>query len=138
MSGYSGKVLFLCYLNSIRSPMAEGLMQRAYPDAVVDSCGLASGELDDLMVGVMRERGVDMTGHESRTLDQMAKDYDVVIALTAEAGPVAEGYFEGTGAVVETWQLPDPTKFYYDVRQMMNDYRAVRDNLDMRIKRRFG
>ena len=132
------RVLFLCYLNSIRSPMAEGLMRKLHPEAHVASAGLASGELDDLMVAVMREKGIDMESHVSRTLDQFDKDWDIAIALTEPAGAAAESYFAGTDTVVETWELPDPTKFYYDVRQMMNDYRAVRDNLEMRIQRRFG
>ena len=134
----SGSVIFLCYLNSIRSPMAEGLMRKLHPDWKVASAGLASGELDDLMVAVMREKGVDMDGHVSRTLDQFGHDWDYAIALTEPAGAAAESYFKDTDTVVETWELPDPTKFYYDVRQMMNDYRAVRDNLEMRIQRRFG
>ena len=132
------RVLFLCYLNSIRSPMAEGLMKKLHPDAHVASAGLASGELDDLMVAVMREKGIDMEHHVSRTLDQLGRDWDVAIALTEPAGAAAESYFKDTDTIVETWELPDPTKFYYDVRQMMNDYRAVRDNLEMRIQRRFG
>ena len=138
MSDAPKSVLFLCYLNSIRSPIAEGLLRKAFPDMKVASCGLASGELDDLMVAVMRERGVDMSEHESKTLDQIETDFEVAIALTGPAGAAAESFFEGSKTRVETWELPDPTRFYYDVRQMMNDYRAVRDNLEMRINRRFG
>jgi len=138
MSEAPKSVLFLCYLNSIRSPIAEGLLRKAKPEMKVASCGLASGEVDDLMVAVMRERGIDMSEHISRTLDQMEDNYDVAIALTAPAGEAAQSFFEGSDTVVETWELPDPTRYYYDVRQMMNDYRAVRDNLEMRINRRFA
>ena len=132
------KVLFLCYLNSIRSPIAEGLLRKSHPDWEVSSCGLAAGELDDIMVAVMRERGIDMEGHESRTLDEVGKDFDVAVALTGPAGDAARAYFKDTDVEVETWELPDPTRSYFDVRSMMNDYRAVRDNLAMRLERRFG
>ena len=131
-------ILFLCYLNSIRSPMAEGLAKALYPDSRIASCGLAAGELDDLMVAVMRERGIDMSEHESHTLDEVGDKYDVAVALTPEAADAARAYFAGSSTEVESWELPDPTRFYYDVRQMMNDYRAVRDNIEMRLKRRFG
>ena len=64
--------------------------------------------------------------------------FDVAIALTPEAADIARRYFADSPTRVESWELPDPTRFYYDVRQMMNDYRAVRDNIEMRLERRFG
>ena len=131
------RVVFLCYLNSIRSPIAEGLMRKSHPDATVESAGLAAGELDELMVAVMRERGIDMSTHDARTLDEIEGHVDVAIALTTPAGDAAEAYFKDTGTVVETWELPDPTRGYLDVRSMMNDYRSVRDNLEQRIAKRF-
>ena len=137
-TGRADSALFLCYLNSIRSPMAEGLARQMYPDMRIASCGLAAGELDDLMVAVMNERGIDMSAHESRTLDEIEQPFDVAIALTPEAADIARRYFADSPTRVESWELPDPTRFYYDVRQMMNDYRAVRDNIEMRLERRFG
>jgi len=133
------RVLFLCYLNSIRSPMAEGLLARTHPGWHVESAGLAAGEdADSLMVAVMKERGIDMSGHDARTLDEVTQDIDIAIALTGPAGEAAKAYFADTPTLVETWELPDPTSGALDVRQMMNDYRAVRDNIDMRLERRFG
>ena len=41
-------VLFVCYLNSIRSPIAEGLVRKYYTNIDVQSGGIAAGELDDL------------------------------------------------------------------------------------------
>lgn len=133
-------VLFLCYLNSIRSPMAEGLMKHHYGETTyVQSCGLAAGELDDLMVAVMREKGVDMSEHNSRTLDDLSDaSFDVAIAFTRDAGRAAEAYFHDMDTVVEVWPTPDPTAGALDVRSMMNNYRAIRDNIEARLKRRFG
>ena len=119
--------------------MAEGLLRKMRPDWQVQSAGLAAGEdADSLMVAVMRERGIDMSGHDSRTLDQITGPIDLAVALTTPAGEAAESYFRGTDTEVETWELPDPTSGALDVRQMMNDYRSVRDNIDMRLERRFA
>ena len=112
-------------------------MRHSHPDAVVESAGLAAGELDELMVAVMRERGIDMSAHDARTLDEIQGHVDVAIALTKPAGDAAEAFFKDTDTIVETWELPDPTRGYLDVRSMMNDYRAVRDNLEQRIAKRF-
>ena len=128
----------MCYLNSIRSPMAEGLMRKHFPKTRSLSCGMASGHLDDLMVAVMREKGVDMSAHQSTTLGDIAsEDIDLIIAFTEAAGEAAKAAFEDLNVKVEVWPLPDPTQGSLDVRAMMNNYRAIRDNIEGRLKRAF-
>lgn len=135
-----GAILFVCYLNSIRSPMAEGLMKKHFgKETYVQSCGMASGELDDLMVAIMKETSVDMSGHESRTLDELDEtSFDVVIAFTESAGEAARAYFADNDVEIEVWPTPDPTAGSLDVRSMMNNYRSVRDYIEGRLLRRFG
>lgn len=132
------KVLFVCYLNSIRSPMAEGLA-RQYENLDVMSCGLETGELDDLMVAVMREKGLDMSGHRAQTLESLSEQsFDVVIAFTDTAGEAARAVFGGTDTEILVWPTPDPTAGMLDVRAMMNNYRSVRDYIEGRLKKQFG
>ena len=51
MSKLPSSVLFVCYLNSIRSPMAEGLMKKHFGDTVhVQSCGEEKGDLDTCLL----------------------------------------------------------------------------------------
>lgn len=140
MSDLPNSVLFVCYLNSIRSPMAEGLMKKRFGRSLyVQSAGLASGEIDDLMVAVMDEKSIDMSAHTSRTLSDLGDtNYDIVIAFTEPAAEAARAMFDGTDTVVETWLVPDPTAGSLDVRAMMNNYRAIRDFIDNRLQRRFG
>jgi len=131
-------VLFVCYLNSIRSPMAEGIMRKLFPNVESQSCGIASGDLDDLMVAVMREKGVDMSAHEARTLGDLTDEtFDLVIAFTDAAGEAAKAAFADAETKIEVWPLPDPTQGSLDVRAMMNNYRAIRDNIEGRLKRAF-
>jgi len=145
-SGKSGKteelpgaILFICYLNSIRSPMAEGLMKSLHGDTVyVQSCGMEAGDLDQLMVSVMREKGIDMTAHTARSLYALGDDgFDMVIAFTEDAGQAATAHFAGSDTVIEVWPTPDPTAGSLDVRAMMNNYRSVRDYIEGRLKRKF-
>jgi len=133
-------VLFVCYLNSIRSPMAEGLARSLFGDDIyARSCGLKAGELDDLMVAVMREKGIDMSGHEAKTLEELSETgFDVVVAFTEEAGAAAKAAFAGADTEVLIWPTPDPTHGVLDVRAMMNNYRSVRDFIEGRLKKRFG
>ena len=131
-------ILFVCYLNSIRSPMAEGLMRKQFPETVTKSCGIAAGDLDDLMVSVMREKGMDMSEHYPQTLgDVCEQNFDLVIAFTEAAGEAAKAAFEDSATPIEVWPIPDPTQGSLDVRAMMNNYRAIRDNIEGRLKRAF-
>lgn len=135
-----GAVLFVCTLNSIRSPMAEGLMKELIgTDVYVQSCGLEAGELSELMVTVMREKGIDMSGHTSKTLDDLRDtSFDVVIAFTHDAASAVQAVFDDSDTDIETWLTPDPTAGDLNVRAMMDNYRAVRDTISMRIQRKFG
>lgn len=105
----------------------------------VQSAGMASGEIDELMVSVMAEKGIDMSQHKSRTLSELGDtNYDLAIAFTENAAEAARAMFDGTDTIVETWIVPDPTAGSLDVRAMMNNYRAIRDFIDNRLGRRFG
>ena len=133
-------VLFVCYLNSIRSPMAEGLLKSYVGDSVyIQSCGESKGELDTLMTAVMKEKGIDMSAHKARTLLELNDhSYDLIIAFTDDAAAAAGAAFDGRDVKIETWAMPDPTAGALDVRAMMNNYRSVRDLIEARIKRYFN
>lgn len=133
------KVLFVCQLNSVRSPMAEGLLRKRAGDKIdVQSCGLSPIYPNEFMLGVMREIGIDMSDHEPLGLaDVQNEDFDRVIAFTASAKAGAETAFEGSDVQVELWAVPDPGEGSLDVRAMLNNYRAIRSNIDARIAREF-
>ena len=133
-------VLFVCTLNSIRSPMAEGLMKHRYgSDIYIQSCGLEAGELNDLMVAVMSEKGIDMSAHKSRTLEELSDtSYDIAIAFTDDVANALSAVFDDSDTDIELWPTPDPTSGAMDVRAMMNNFRSVRDMIENKIVRKFG
>lgn len=137
--GLPTSVLFVCYLNSIRSPMAEGLLKSMVGDKVfVQSCGLETGDLDQIMVSIMAEKGIDMSAHKAKSLAGIEDgSFDLVIAFTEDAGRAAETVFADQDTKVETWILPDPSAGSLDVRAMMNNYRAMRTLIENRLKARF-
>jgi len=124
MSARPNSILFVCYLNSIRSPIAEGLMKKRFGRSLyVQSAGLASGELDDLMVAVMAEKGIDMSDHKSRILSDLGDtNYDMVIAFTKNAAEAAKAMFEGTDTKVETWLVPANATFRV---KLINDHEII-------------
>ena len=66
------RVLFLCTGNSCRSQMAEGFSNALLGDQVqAMSCGIEKHGMNADAVRVMQEAGVDISGHHSKTLDEM-------------------------------------------------------------------
>ena len=61
-------VLFACGMNSVRSPMAEGIMKFLFGRQVyVDSVGVRMQEVDPFTVAVMDEIGIDLSRHYPKT-----------------------------------------------------------------------
>ncbi len=133
-------ILFVCTLNSIRSPMAEGLLKQILgTKSYVQSCGLEAGELNELMVSIMAEKNIDMSGHTAKVLDDLRDtSFDVVIAFTKEAESAIHAVFDDTDTDIELWPTPDPTAGDLNVRAMLDNYRAVRDTIEMRIRKKFA
>ena len=80
-------VLFLCTHNSARSQMAEGLLRDRYGDRYeVYSAGVEATEVRPLAIEVMREVGVDLTGHTSKRIDDLGDaTFDVVVTVCDHA-----------------------------------------------------
>ena len=61
------KVLFLCFHNSARSQMAEGLLRSLHGDKYeVHSAGVEASQVDPRAVKVMNEIGIDISGQHSK------------------------------------------------------------------------
>ncbi len=81
------RILILCTGNSCRSQMAHGFLQSFDPSLDVHSAGTkASGRLNNLAVEVMKEAGVDISGHTSDSVDKyLGQSWDYVITVCGGA-----------------------------------------------------
>lgn len=76
-------VLFICTHNSARSQMAEGLLRARYGDRFdVYSAGTEQTEVRPQAIQVMREIGLDISDHYSKTVDDLDdRSFDYVITV---------------------------------------------------------
>ncbi len=129
-----GSVLFLCVANSARSQMAEGLARKRFGDTMrVQSAGSEPSQVNPYAVEVMREVGVDLSTHHSKSVDTIdPASVDTVITLCAEeVCPV----FLGKATRLH-WPLPDPaSKTPLPREELLARFRAARDRLSSLIER---
>ena len=139
-------VLFCCDHNSVRSPMAEGLMKKFYGTRTfVQSAGVhCDREIDGFTVAVCDEMGIDLARHRVRSFAQMQEwgddisSYDLVVALTpASQRQVLEltRYFH---LEVEYWPIMDPSGIGETREAKLAAYRQAREQLIERLVSRFG
>src|SRR6202040_804580 len=136
-------VLFACGLNSVRSPIAESLLQHMFPKALyVKSAGVRKGELDPFAVAVMAELGQDISSHKPITFEELddweGLNFDLIISLSPEAHHKALELTRTLAAEVEYWPTHDPVGNEGNRAQKLQAYREVCDTLSMRIRKRFS
>ncbi|MEQ8195447.1 MAG: arsenate reductase ArsC [Rhodospirillales bacterium] len=132
-------VLFACTTNSIRSPIAEGILKFLQGHRIyVDSVGVREGAIDGFAVTVMQEIGIDLSRHRSKTFDDLEDtSYDLVISLSPEAQHKAVDLTRYMSCEVEFWNTLDPTFIHGSRDVRLDAFRQVRDELMARIKARF-
>ncbi|WP_270732277.1 arsenate-mycothiol transferase ArsC [Shimia sp. Alg240-R146] len=139
-------VLFCCDQNSVRSPMAEGIMKKLYgTDVYVQSAGIHSDlEIDGFAISVCEEIGVELARHQSRSFDEMEKggdqlsSFDLVVALTPASKAEAERLTQYYHTELEFWPISDPTGAGDGRDARLAAYRGSRDAIVAQLKERWG
>jgi protein-tyrosine-phosphatase len=133
-------VLFACNLNAIRSPMAAAILRfLAGKRIYVASAGVRAGEADPFAAAAMDEIGIDLTRHRPGAIGDLEDtSFDLIVTLAPEAHHKALELTRTMAADVEYWPTLDPSAAAGNREQILDAYRAVRDQLFARIKERFA
>ncbi|MDX2020903.1 MAG: arsenate reductase ArsC [Deltaproteobacteria bacterium] len=122
-------ILFLCVANSARSQMAEGLARSLFSsDTLVQSAGSEPSKVNPYAIEVMRELGLDLTTHHSKSVQSIdAAKVDTVITLCAEEVCPA---FLGKARRLH-WPIPDPASKDASLprEEMLTRFRTARDRI---------
>jgi len=134
-----GAVLFACSQNSIRSPMAAGILRHLMGHRIfVESVGVRAGEVSGFASAVMEEIGIDISDHEPKSFDELVDtSFDIVISLSPEAHHTALELTRTNSLDAVYWPTFDPADATGSREQILDAYRSVRDDLLKKIKQRF-
>jgi arsenate reductase (thioredoxin) len=127
-------ILFLCVANSARSQMAEGLGRMMFGDRVpVQSAGSEPSTVNPYAIEVMRELGIDLTTHYSKSVQTIdPATVGTVITLCAEeVCPVFLGK-----AIRLHWPVPDPASKDPTLsrEEMLTRFRTARDSIREKLE----
>ena len=132
------KFLFICTHNSARSQMAEGYMKAKYGDRYeVSSGGTEPGHVHPMAIAVMKEIGIDISGHRSKLIDEFfGKGIETVVTVCDSAQKACPFF---PGATEEIHQgFPDPAAFTGSDKEIRVGFRRVRDEIIRWIDETFG
>ena len=133
-------VLFACTMNAIRSPMAAAIMHHQLGHKIyVASAGIAAGDPDPFVGMIMDEIGIDLKKHRPHSFEDLEDSaFDLLITLSPEAKHRADDMSRTMAIEVENWVVADPSTTQGSREQILDAYRAVRDDLMKKVKQRFG
>ena len=132
------RVLILCTGNSARSQMAEGLLREMGGDRFeVHSAGVSPSRVRPEAVEAMREVGVDISGHRSKSADEFTgRQFDYIITVcdnARETCPVFPGHAERIHRSFEDPPAPGAA----DREATSAIFRRVRDEIRVWLKDEF-
>lgn len=131
------KILFVCIHNSARSQMAEAFLKKWAGDTFeVESAGLEPGKLNPVVVEVMKEVGIDISGNKTKSVFDFLKQgklYRYVITVCDESQSERCPVFPGVSHRLH-WGFADPSAFAGPEEERLRKTREVRSQIEAKIK----
>jgi len=133
------KVLFVCIHNSARSVMAEAFLNHHYDDDYeAQSAGLEPGELNQDVVKVMAELGIDVSNKQPQSafdLFRAGKMFAYIITVCDGANAERCPIFPGINQRIH-WSFEDPSQFkgIENEEERLSKIRPIRDSIKAQIE----
>lgn len=131
------KLLFICVHNSARSQMAEAFANEYGKGRVVaESAGLEPGAINPLVVEVMAEREIDISGNETTSVFDLYRAgelYSAVVTVCDESSEKKCPVFPGV-AWREHWPFEDPSQLTGSREEKLSRLRVIRDEIEKRVR----
>src|SRR5215469_2790239 len=128
------RILVLCTGNSARSQMGEGLFRAEVGDDFdVFSAGTKPSSVRPEAIAVMKEIGIDISAHRSKSLDEFTgQPFDYVVTVCDNARDTCP-VFPGATARLH-WSFQDPAAVEGSEEVRLAAFRRIRDQIQERVR----
>ena len=128
------RVLILCTGNSARSQMAEGLLRHDGGGRFeVSSAGTKPSHVRPEAIAAMREIGIDISGHRSKSVDEFSgQAFDYVITVCDNARESCPVFPARTKRI--HWSIEDPAAVAGPEEERLSAFRRARADLRDRLR----
>ena len=128
------RILVLCTGNSARSQMGEGLFRHeSHGGWEVESAGTKPGHVRPEAIAAMKEIGIDISGHRSKSVDEFAgQSFDYVVTVCDNARDICPVFPAGTERI--HWSFEDPAAVEGTEEERLAEFRRIRDQIHERVK----
>jgi arsenate reductase len=117
--------------------MAEAFLNQSCPNFFeAHSAGLEPGTLNPLVVEVMREIGLDLSGNRTKSVADMIQSgqhFDYVITVCDGASAERCPVFPGNTARLH-WSFPDPSSLNGSHEERLARTREIRDAIQHQVR----
>jgi len=131
------KVLFVCIHNSARSQMAEALVNKLGANRFfAQSAGIEPGILNPVVITVMKEIGIDISGNKTKSVKQFldsGESFDYVITVCDATSGARCPFFPGKTERLH-WEFDDPSGFPGTYEEKLLKTREVRDKIKKKVE----
>ena len=123
------RVLILCTGNSARSQMAEGLLEHDAGDRFeVESAGTKPGRVRPEAIAVMKELGIDISGHRSKHVNEFqGQSFDYVLTVCDNAKESCPVFPSDAKRIHNAFE--DPAAFQGTEEERLAVFRRVRNQI---------
>ena len=128
------RALVLCTGNSARSQMGEGLFRAEGGERFeVFSAGTKPGYVRPEAIAVMKELGIDISNHRSKSVDEFdGQAFDYVVTVCDNARDNCPVFPAGTERI--HWSFEDPAAVEGSETERLSAFRRIRDQIHARVK----
>ncbi len=131
-------MLVLCTGNSARSQMGEGLFRAEGGEGYeVFSAGTRPSIVRPEAIGAMKEIGIDISGHRSKSVDEFTgQNFDYVVTVCDNARDNCPVFPAGTERI--HWSFEDPAAVEGSESERLAAFRRIRNQIHERVKAFFA
>lgn len=110
--------------------MAEGFLRAFAGERFeIQSAGTRASRVHPLAIAVMRELDIDISQHESKSVDDVGERWDVVVTVCDASCPVPP-----RSGLRLRWKVPDPSAARGAEAERLEVFRQVRDSIGSRVR----